>query len=117
MLIRLISLVILFIFLGKNIVYSEGIDFVLPKAKPSIFKKIEKTNISEKKLLIPQDKPIQKSKKIQIIQDKIDVTERLLKNSTITIKKKTTKKETYSKFYPQILINLFYYMLLNKIIN
>jgi soluble lytic murein transglycosylase len=98
MLIRLISLVILFIFLSKNIVYSEGINFVLPKAKPSIFKKIEKTNISEKKLLIPQNKPIQKSEKIEIIQDKVDVTERLLKNSTITIKKKITKKKTNSKF-------------------
>ena len=98
MLIRLISLVILFIFLSKNIVYSEGINFVLPKAKPSIFKKIEKTNISEKKLLIPQNKPIQKSEKIEIIQDKVDVTERLLKNSTITIKKKITKKKLIVNF-------------------
>ena len=98
MLIRLISLVILFIFLSKNIVYSEGINFVLPKAKPSIFKKIEKTNISEKKLLIPKNKPIQKSEKIEIIQDKVNVTERLLKNSTITIKKKITKKKLIVNF-------------------
>ena len=92
MLIRLISLVFLFIFLNKNILYSEEINFILPKDKPSIFKKIEKINITEKKVLVPQNKPTQNSEK-EVKKNIIEVDKKILKDKKINVEKKSIIKK------------------------
>ena len=56
MLIRLISLAILLLLIDVNHIGLAEDKFVLPKDKPSVFKKIEKNKTSTKKL-IPQNKP------------------------------------------------------------
>ena len=60
MLIRLISLAILLLLIDVNHIGLADEKFVLPKDKPSVFKKIEKNKTSTKKL-IPQSKPIIKT--------------------------------------------------------
>ena len=58
MLIRIISLVVLFISSTTyGVSYSQSNDFIIPKKKPSIFKKIdEKKNNTT--LILPSNKPI-----------------------------------------------------------
>ena len=72
MLIRLISLAILLLLIDVNLIALADNNFILPKDKPSVFKKIEKTKTSNKNL-IPQSKPIIKTetatkKKEEIIE-------------------------------------------------
>ena len=60
MLIRLISLAILLLLIDTNHISLADENFILPKDKPSVFKKIEKPRTSSKDLL-PQSKPIIKT--------------------------------------------------------
>jgi len=56
--IRLISLVFLFVFFKTNYAFSEeNINFIYPKEKPSIFKKIKVANPNIYKIPIPVKKP------------------------------------------------------------
>ena len=64
MLIRLISLAILLLLIDTNHISLADENFILPKDKPSVFKKIEKPRTTSKELL-PQSKPIIKSKTIK----------------------------------------------------
>ena len=58
MLIRLISLVFLFVFLKITSAFSEdNINFIYPKEKPSIFKKIDTAKQNISKIPIPIKKP------------------------------------------------------------
>ena len=60
--IRIISLVILFINLSVyEISYAQSNDFIIPKKKPSIFKKIDEKK-NNTKLILPSNKPIIDSK-------------------------------------------------------
>ena len=62
MLIRLISLVILLLLIDVNHKGLTNEKFILPKDKPSVFKKIEKSK-SQTREIIPQSKPIIKTKR------------------------------------------------------
>ena len=64
MLIRLISLAILLLLIDTNHISLADENFILPKDKPSVFKKIEKPRASSKGLL-PQSKPIIKTETTQ----------------------------------------------------
>ena len=64
MLIRLISLAILLLLIDTNHISLTDENFILPKDKPSVFKKIEKPKTTSKGLL-PQSKPIIKTETIQ----------------------------------------------------
>ena len=64
MLIRLISLAILLLLIDTNHISLADENFILPKDKPSVFKKIEKPRATNKDLL-PQSKPIIKTESIQ----------------------------------------------------
>ena len=64
MLIRLISLAILLLLIDTNHISLADENFILPKDKPSVFKKIEKPRASSKDLL-PQSKPIIKTETTQ----------------------------------------------------
>ena len=57
MLIRLISLALLLLLIDINHIGLADENFILPKDKPSVFKKIEKPRTTSKDL-IPQSKPI-----------------------------------------------------------
>ena len=84
MLIRLISLAILLLLIDTNHISLADENFILPKDKPSVFKKIEKPKTTSKDLL-PQSKPIIKTEtlkekeeikekvKVKIKEEKIDV--------------------------------------------
>ena len=73
MLIRLISLVFLFTFFNKGIVFSvENNDFIYPLDKPSVFKKAKIIKNLSNKEIIPQKKPIDK----KIKQEKIITKEK-----------------------------------------
>ena len=64
MLIRLISLALLLLLIDINLIGLADENFILPKDKPSVFKKIEKPRTTSKDL-IPQSKPIIKTGTIQ----------------------------------------------------
>ena len=64
MLIRLISLAILLLLIDTNHISLADENFILPKDKPSVFKKIEKPRAPSKDLL-PQSKPIIKTEATQ----------------------------------------------------
>ena len=64
MLIRLISLALLLLLIDINHIGLADENFILPKDKPSVFKKIEKPRTTSKDL-IPQSKPIIKTGTIQ----------------------------------------------------
>ncbi len=81
MLIRLISLVILFYSINNGyFLHAENNTFIFPKDKPSVFKKIEvKNKIIKKKTILPKVKPLTEKKKIiskkrpkEIIEKKVD---------------------------------------------
>ena len=111
MLIRLISLAILLLLIDVNHIGLAEDKFILPKDKPSVFKKIEK-KMSAVKDLVPQSKPIIKTKdtkslkkeekkKIEVKKEekkKIEVKKEVkLKGFIIPQKKpKTVKKATTS---------------------
>ena len=89
MLIRLISLAILLLLIDTNHISLADENFILPKDKPSVFKKIEKPRTTSKDLL-PQSKPIIKTK---TIQKKEDVKEKVkVKAEEGKIVKKVEKK-------------------------
>ena len=80
MLIRLISLAILLLLIDVNRIGLTDDKFLLPKDKPSVFKKIEKPKkINDK--LIPQSKPIIKT---EAIEKKTE--------TKVKVKEKTTQK-------------------------
>ena len=80
---KLISLVILIFFLTTGYGYSED-QFLFPKKKPSVFKKIETNIASENQRNLPQKKPIIKSeskkdeqlKKIKVESKKNEIVEK-----------------------------------------
>ena len=83
---KLISLALLVFFLTTSYGNSEN-QFLFPKKKPSVFKKIEKTVKSENLNQLPQKKPIiqtelKQDKKVKTKQSEI---------KEIDIKKKITK--------------------------
>ena len=82
MLIRLISLAILLLLIDTNHISLADENFILPKDKPSVFKKIEKSRTTSKDLL-PQSKPIIKT---ETIQEKKDVKDK------VKVKAKEQKK-------------------------
>ena len=63
MLYRLISLVFLLYSLNISNIYSVDNIFILPKEKPSVFKKVEKNIIREKTIIIPAKKPAKNEEK------------------------------------------------------
>ena len=73
MLIRIISLVILFVVINTSSAISAEEDtFLLPKSKPNTLqpKIIEKKNLTNKDILLPKDKPSKKNTKIVKILNK-----------------------------------------------
>ena len=70
MLIRLISLAILLLLIDVNHIGLADGKFILPKDKPSVFKKIEK-NKTEIKELVPQNKPNIKTKEKVLVKKDI----------------------------------------------
>ena len=89
---KLISLVFLLYFSIINKAYCEN-EFILPLKKPSIFKKIEKDLTVDKKLALPQQKPILKSTKPE---PKI-IKEEKEKKIKETLKKEMTKMRQWKK--------------------
>ena len=88
MLIRLISLAILLLLIDTNHISLADENFILPKDKPSIFKKIEKTRTTSKNIL-PQSKPIIKT---ETIQEKKEVKKKIKVKEEEKIVKKLKKK-------------------------
>ncbi len=97
---KLISLALLLLFLATSHSYSEN-QFLFPKKKPSVFKKIE-INVSSKKLNdLPQKKPdiiAKNKKKIEIKKDEIKIKE---KKDIILKKKSDSDKTNYTFLIPQ----------------
>ena len=69
MLIRLISLAILLLLIDVNHIGLADDKFIFPKDKPSVFKKVENNN-SKIKSLIPQSKPVIKTKENELVKEK-----------------------------------------------
>ena len=86
---KLISLVLLIFFLMTSYSYSED-EFLFPKKKPSVFKKIEKNLGSEDLRNLPQKKPIIKT---EIILDETIKTKKNEEKGNEKIKKPILKKE------------------------
>ena len=82
---KLISLALLVFFFTTGYSYSED-QFLFPKKKPSVFKKIERNTGSEISKNLPQKKPIIKT---EIQQDKTN------KKKPIEEKKINAKKKRY----------------------
>ena len=96
MLIRLISLAILLLLIDTNHISLSDENFILPKDKPSVFKKIEKPRAPSKDLL-PQSKPIIKT---EAAQKKEEVKEK--------VKVKTKEEEKIvKKVEKKINVNAF----------
>ena len=96
MLIRLISLAILLLLIDTNHISLADENFILPKDKPSVFKKIEKPRTTSKDLL-PQSKPIIKT---ETTQEKKDIKEKVKVKAKEEEKivKKVGKKNTSDPF-------------------
>ena len=75
---KLISLVIITFILSIGHGYSEE-QFLFPKEKPSIFKKINKDPGKSFSSSLPQKKPLINQEKEQKYQDEVKVKEKLLK--------------------------------------
>ena len=100
MLIRIISLVILFNVINSGLLYSaENADFIYPKKKPSIFKKVLLKKKQLDLIIRPVQKPDTKIKKIE--ENK--VVEIVKKEKKIKIKKKesTTIKTVNAFLFPK----------------
>ena len=91
MLIRLISLAILLLLINVNHNGFANDKFILPKDKPSVFKKIEK-NKTQIKNPIPQSKPIIKTKQKVIVADKKIEEKKELKKTDEKTKIKVEKE-------------------------
>ena len=62
MLYRLISLVVLFNVINFTSLFTaDNINFIYPKNKPSVFKKIKTQIVESKKTLLPATKPIKQN--------------------------------------------------------
>ena len=85
MLIRLISLVILLLLIDVNHIGLTDDNFIFPKNKPSVFKKIEKNKTATKDL-VPQSKPIIRTEE-KVITKKDTKENQIIKKET----KKITK--------------------------
>ena len=105
MLIRIISLVILFFVLNyTSFLYAENDTFIYPRDKPSVFKKIEAQNkTSLDKIIYPKTKPSKEKKINKTVEKKIVTIEK--KKVEITEDKKpalTKKSVTRNLFlYPK----------------
>ena len=116
MLIRIISLVVLFGAISiSSVVNTEDVYFIYPQKKPSVFKKINKKILPIKKpksnkntveikksFTLPKDKPIKKEKKIatqktQIIKKEIEKFEK----KEILVKNVVDSKFIYPKKKPK----------------
>ena len=102
MLIRLISLVILLLLIDVNHKGLTNEKFILPKDKPSVFKKIEKSK-SQTREIIPQSKPIIKTKRNLEIK-KEELKKEIVKKKEIKkieVKKEEKKKKDTGFIFPQ----------------
>ncbi len=114
MLIRLISLVILFIITNVyHTSFADNNSFIYPKKKPPLsLKKSEVKNENDIKILLPSSKPIKKQnfsikgKSFIIPKEKPSKTKKIVENDKKKIPEKTIKKE---KVVDQIIINKFLY--------
>ena len=95
MLIRLISLAILLLFIDTNQISLADENFILPKDKPSVFKKIEKPRATNKDLL-PESKPIIKTESIKKKEESKEKVKLKVKEEKIV--KKVEKKITNNSF-------------------
>ena len=99
--IKIISLVIFVFFLLFSHVLSAE-DFILPKNKPSIFKKLEK-NVLDKNVVLPSKKPSisnnskKEEKKIVKKEDKVKVLESNKTNNQLAFILPQKKPQTYRK--------------------
>ena len=92
MLIRLISLVILLLLIDVNHIGLTDDNFIFPKNKPSVFKKIEKNKTATKDL-VPQSKPIIRTEE-KVITKKDTKENQIIKKEIkekIEVKKETKK--------------------------
>ncbi len=91
---QIISLVILLQFFSMTYIYVSADEFLLPKNKPSVFKKIEKKT-SRNGEIIPLRKPVIKSEKdIDEIQKlKLEKEDKKIKNVKIKKDQKEIKKK------------------------
>ena len=98
--IRIISLVILFISLSVyEISYAQSNDFIIPKNKPSIFKKVDEIK-NNTKLILPSDKPIinskpKKSTSYFTMPAKKPIKDQVKKEETIVKKNPIKEKESF----------------------
>ena len=103
--IRLISLAFLLsLFIAEN-VYSAENNFIFPKNKPSIFKKLKKKVIIDNKQLIPSPKPLLETK------EKITLNKNVVKN---TKEKTDIKKALIKNTKDKIDLNIFNNLILPK---
>ena len=110
MLIRLISLVILFIITNVyHTSFADNNSFIYPKKKPPLsLKKSEVKNENDIKILLPSSKPIKKQnfsikgKSFIIPKEKPSKTKKIVENKKKKVPEKTIKKE---KVVYQIIIN------------
>tara|TARA_A100001011_G_scaffold206701_1_gene214869 strand:- start:33 stop:2288 length:2256 start_codon:yes stop_codon:yes gene_type:complete len=101
MLIRLISLAILLLILNVNHIGLANEKFILPKDKPSVFKKIEKSK-TEVRNPLPQSKPSIKTKeKLEVKDQKINEKNVLKKKDEKQIIKAEKELKTLSFILPQ----------------
>ncbi len=82
MLIRLISLAILLFFYKIAFSYSAENDFILPKNKPSVFKKLDNRGINSK-IIIPSKKP--ELNKVNQKNENINQVDKILKKKQKTL--------------------------------
>ena len=98
MLIRLISLAILLLILNVNHIGLANEKFILPKDKPSVFKKIEKSK-TEVRNPLPQSKPSIKTKeKLEVKDQKIN-EKNVLKKKRRKTDNKSRERVKNSQFY------------------
>ena len=101
MLIRLISLAILLLILNVNHIGLANEKFILPKDKPSVFKKIEKSK-TEVRNPLPQSKPSIKTKeKLEVKDKKINEKNVVKKKDEKQIIKAEKELKTLSFILPQ----------------
>ena len=99
MLIRIISLVILLTLANNKIVFSsENIDFIYPKNKPSVFKKIPSIIQNKDSNIIPLEKPI--IKKTETITKEIEKKKEKIESEKIVQKKTNFKSFLLPKKKP-----------------
>ena len=86
---KLISLVLLVLFLTTGYSYSED-QFLFPKKKPSVFKEVQRNIDTENWKNLPQKKPIIGIKKEKIVKD-VQVSKEKIEEKKQTVLKKEVK--------------------------